>query len=369
MKIITIVGARPQFIKAQAVSRALTVRNSQHKTHPANEILVHTGQHYDYEMSQIFFEELNIPEPNYHLEVGSADHGEMTGKMLDRIEKVLLKEKPHWVMVYGDTNSTLAGSLAAAKLQIPVAHIEAGLRSYNRKMPEEINRVVTDHISTLLFCPTDMAVTNLGKEGVTEGVFNVGDVMYDAFLSLRDLAIQKSTILHDLDLNPKAYCLSTIHRPENTDDPTRLLNIFAAFNELASPARPFVVPLHPRTRKALEAHSTFETTNNHLRIIPPVGYLDLISLELQAKLILTDSGGIQKESFFAGVPCVTVRNETEWVETVEGGWNRLAGPEPENIVRAFHDALEFQTDGRPDFYGNGNASELILDYLLTYSPS
>lgn len=341
MKLITILGARPQFIKAAPVARALAGR-------PVRHVLVHTGQHYDYEMSRIFFEELGLPEPAYHLGVGSGSHGRQTGEMLSRVEEVLQEKKPDWVLVYGDTNSTLAGALAAAKLHIPVAHIEAGLRSYNRRMPEEINRVLTDHVSTLLCCPTETAVANLRSEGfqhvIDDGklltpdaaaalapqlrshpgpwVVNTGDVMYDAYLLCREVAARKSRILAELNLTPGDYFLATVHRAENTDDPTALGNIVAAFQELSRQRR-LVWPLHPRTRQALAAYgllADLAQMTPQLQLLPPVGYFDMLMLQAHAAAILTDSGGVQKEAFFAGVPCLTLREETEWVETVEAGW-------------------------------------------------
>jgi UDP-GlcNAc3NAcA epimerase len=299
--------------------------------------------------------------------VGSGMHGEMTGAMLANIEPVLLQERPDLVLVYGDTNSTLAGALAAVKLHIPVVHVEAGLRSFNRKMPEEINRVVTDHVSNLLFCPTDTAVANLEKEGIATGVFKVGDVMYDAFLAYRSLAKESSAILDQLGLTPLSYCLATVHRQENTEDTERLLNIFTAFDKLATAECLLISPLHPRTRKALVNRSALSGSNPHLRLIDPVSYLDLISLESQARAIFTDSGGIQKEAFFAQVPCITLRDETEWVETLEVGWNRLAGATTARIIQAFHESTIHNPDGRPNYYyGRGNASERIVQHLISF---
>ncbi len=306
IKIITIVGARPQFVKAVSVSRAIERHNIEEHSPKITEILVHTGQHYDHNMSQVFFDQMEIKQPHYYLGIGSRNHGEMTGAMLISIEKVFFKEKCDLVMVYGDTNSTLAGALAASKLHIPVAHVEAGLRSFNRRMPEEVNRVITDHISSFLFCPTNTAVTNLEKEGVTKGVFKVGDVMYDAFLFYKDLAYRKSRILSDLKLENGEYCLCTVHRQENSDDPTRLANIFAAFEELASNDCPFIFPLHPRTCKSLQQHNIEDHVSPHTRLINPLSYLDMISLLTNAKIIMTDSGGVQKEACFARVPCVTL---------------------------------------------------------------
>ena len=308
MKIVTVVGARPQFVKAAPVSRVLRQRHA--------EVLVHTGQHYDREMSDLFFEELDIPRPDHELGVGSGSHGRQTGQMLIGIEEVLLAERPNWVLVYGDTNSTLAGALAAVKLGIPVAHVEAGLRSFNRAMPEEHNRILTDHCADLLFCPTQTAVDLLRGEGVTAGVHLVGDVMVDAALQFADVARQRSTILAELDLTPKSYALATLHRPYNTDDPERLREVLAALDALEMPV---IFPVHPRTRSRLAELAGTHHASRNTQYVPPVGYLDMLALEQSAALILTDSGGVQKEAYFFAVPCVTLRPETEWVETVADG--------------------------------------------------
>ena len=348
MKIASIVGARPQFIKAAPVSRKLR------RLH--REVLIHTGQHYDYFLSQIFFDELGIPVPDYNLGVGSATHGRQTGEMLARVEEVLLKEKPDWVLVYGDTNSTLAGALAAVKLHIPVAHVEAGLRSFNRRMPEEINRLLTDHISTLLFCPTDTAVKNLAGEGIIEGVYNVGDVMYDAVLHSIRIAEERSRVLESLGLESGRYLLATIHRPSNTDEWTNLRDIVSAFNEIDEV---IVFPAHPRTRKALTRWGF--SLNSNVRLIEPVSYLDMLVLEKNARMILTDSGGVQKEAYFFGVPCVTLREETEWVETVKAGWNIVVGTEVGKILDAVRN---FRPNShRPPFFGDGRTSERIVKIL------
>ncbi|MBU4138641.1 MAG: UDP-N-acetylglucosamine 2-epimerase (non-hydrolyzing) [Euryarchaeota archaeon] len=312
MKIVSIVGARPQFIKCAPLSRELR------KVH--HEILVHTGQHYDHDMSDIFFEELNIPKPDYNLGIGSGSHGEQTGKMLTEIEKVLLKEKPDLVLVYGDTNSTLAGALAAVKLHIRVAHVEAGLRSFDRNMPEEINQVLTDHISDILFCPTQTAVDNLSKEGITQGVHLVGDVMLDALEYNKTVAEKKSKILEVLGLKKDKYLVITIHRPSNTDSRENLNNIIKALREIGEAV---VFPVHPRTKKFLQEYGLDFPAN--VRLMDPLGYLDMLKLMAGARKILTDSGGIQKEAYMLGVPCVTLRENTEWVETLEGGWNVLVG--------------------------------------------
>ncbi|MHB0856569.1 MAG: non-hydrolyzing UDP-N-acetylglucosamine 2-epimerase [Anaerolineae bacterium] len=330
--LLTIVGARPQFIKAAAVSRAIREHNALRPEHQMHEILVHTGQHYDENMSQIFFDELDIPRPDYNLGVGSLPHGAQTGRMLEAIEEILLKEQPDWVLVYGDTNSTLAGALAAAKLHIPVAHVEAGLRSFNRRMPEELNRVLTDHVSSLLFCPTQSAVSNLAAEGITQGVELVGDVMYDCALFYADkVKGLEAGILHKHALVTKSYYLATVHRAENTDDPKKLGTIVDAFDELSTPECPVVIPLHPRTRTKMAQYDL--CFGAQVRVLDPVSYLEMVALERNAKVILTDSGGVQKEAYFHGVPCVTLREETEWVETVNLGWNALCVLEASGDLR------------------------------------
>ena len=365
MKIVTIVGARPQFIKAASVSRAIQEHNKEHDAQ-ITEVMVHTGQHYDENMSQVFFDELEIREPDYNLGVGSGTHGKMTGSMLEKIEEVLLQEKPDIVLVYGDTNSTLAGALAASKLHIPVGHVEAGLRSFNRQMPEEINRVLTDHVSTFLFCPTDAAVANLKKEGITQGVFKVGDVMFDSFLINKQLAEKKSVILSELGLKPKSYCLVTVHREENTTNAKRLTGIFEAFNQLATKDCPFIAPLHPRTKKALNELGKERLCGPHVRILEAISYLDMILLETHAKVILTDSGGVQKEAYFAQTPCITLREETEWVELVKAGYNFLAGSESEKICKAFTLMFEKHQDATSEIlYGDGNASQKITEAFVS----
>ena len=364
MKIVTIVGARPQFIKAAPVSRAIRDHNEKERGPRITEVLVHTGQHYDHGMSQIFFDELDISEPDLNLGVGSGRHGWQTGQMLVRIEEVLLEEKPDFVVVYGDTNSTIAGALAAVKLHIPIAHVEAGLRSFNREMPEEHNRVLADHCSDLLFCPTQTAVDNLAKEGIVNGVHLVGDTMYDAVLQFATVAQEHSTILEDLDLEPKRYLITTIHRPYNTDIQDNLCNIFQAFAEIGEV---IVFPAHPRTMKridALESAVSQELVPENVRIIEPVGYLDMLVLEENARLILTDSGGMQKEAYFFGVPCITLRLETEWVETLRAGWNILGGTDARTIMQAYEQATNSIPEGRPYLYGEGKASLKILRYLI-----
>lgn len=359
MKIASIVGARPQFIKAAAVSRVLRA------TPEVQEVLVHTGQHYDENMSEIFFRELEIPEPDYNLGIGSGSHGAQTGRMLEAIEEVLLREQPDWVLVYGDTNSTLAGALAAVKIHIPVAHVEAGLRSFNRQMPEEINRVLTDHASDLLFAPTETAVENLHREGIPENrVYLVGDVMYDAAIYYAAKAERESRVLEQLNLKPKTYILATIHRAENTDVPARLQAIFKGIAIIAQEV-PVVLPLHPRTRAALTREGILEGVTGDIRLIEPVGYLDMVMLEKNARLIVTDSGGVQKEAFFYGVPCLTLREETEWVELVERGWNRLVPPWSwEAVAEGIRQALS-ASPGRPGQpYGDGQSACRIAEVLL-----
>jgi UDP-GlcNAc3NAcA epimerase len=364
MKIITIVGARPQFVKAAMISKAILENTEKIKI---DEILVHTGQHYDENMSQIFFEQMGIPLPKYNLEIGSGLHGATTGKMLEGVEKILIKEKADLALVYGDTNSTLAGALAASKLHIPVAHVEAGLRSFNKKMPEEINRVLTDNISSLLLCPTTSALENLAHESITHGVHHVGDVMYDAALAFSELAETKSTILAYLGLHSKSYFLATVHRAENTGCPQRLVSIFEAFAEIATLDSPLVLPLHPRTAACIERQGlgTLIASNPHVRLVDPVSFLDMVMLEKHANLILTDSGGVQKEAYFHGVPCITLRDETEWVETVEAGWNTIASADKNQILSAVsicHNKLKSTIDQ----YGKGHAAEMIVELLLRH---
>ena len=347
--IINIVGARPQFIKVKPVIEELEKKQIEH-------ILIHTGQHYDYTMSQIIFDDLNIPAPDCDLGIGSHTHGKQTALMLEKIEEVLLETRPKIVVVYGDTNSTLAGALAAVKLHIPVAHIEAGLRSFNRRMPEEINRVLTDHVSSLLFCPTETAIDNLKKEGIVKEVYLAGDVMYDVFLESEKL-IEKRTILSKLNLKPKEYLLLTIHRQENTDKPEKLKSILIAASKTG---KNIVFPVHPRTKKAIQKIKLENLEN--LSFIEPVGYLDMLSLEKYAAMILTDSGGVQKEAYFSEVPCITLRNETEWVETLEDGWNILAGSNKEIIVKS----LKYFSPKRPQHkhFGDGKTAKRIVGMLI-----
>jgi UDP-N-acetylglucosamine 2-epimerase len=351
MKIASIVGTRPQFVKCAPLSRLLRRRH--------REALIHTGQHYDENLSEVFFDQLDIPKPDYHLEVGSGPHGEQTGQMLERVEQVLLQEKPQVAVVYGDTNTTLAGALAAAKLWIPVAHVEAGLRSFNRNMPEELNRILTDRLSALLLCPTETAVKNLKREGITRGVHNTGDVMYDAALENANKAEETSQILDQLDLRPGEYFLVTVHRASNTDDSENLSRILTALRKLNLTV---VFPIHPRTRLALEElEPELRQDPAPVRFIDPVSYLDMLALEKNASRILTDSGGVQKEAYFFEVPCITLREETEWVETLQGGWNTLVGTDPEAIGQAVEAVLP-QVSQRKVF-GNGNAAGRMADLL------
>lgn len=355
MKVVTIVGARPQFIKAWPVGRAL--RDS-----GITEQLVHTGQHYDERMSQVFFDEMGIRRPDRNLEIGSGPHGAQTGRMLIALEQVLLEERPDWVLVYGDTNSTLAGALAACKLEVPIAHVEAGLRSFNRSMPEEHNRVLTDHCSALLLCPTQTAVDNLTREGVTRGVHLVGDVMYDAVLHFGAMARERSRVLDTCAVGDGEYYLATIHRAYNTDAPDRLLSLLRALDQLDAPV---VLPLHPRTRSRLAEHAP-EGGFSRLRIVDPVGYLDMLRLEQGARAIVTDSGGVQKEAYFFGVPCFTMRPETEWVETVTSGWNTLVGDQEGEASDSLASIVAHwrrpQTPA-PRFFGAGDAARRIATLL------
>jgi UDP-GlcNAc3NAcA epimerase len=356
MKIVTIVGARPQFVKAAVVSKAFADQGG------ITELIVHTGQHYDSALSAVFFEEMHIPEPFHNLDVGSGPHGYQTGQMLAKIEAVLTAERPEAVVVYGDTNSTLAGTLAGVKLGIPVAHIEAGLRSYNRQMPEEINRVLTDHASDLLFAPTLTAAENLSKEGIPASrVHLTGDVMFDAVRQYEATA-HKRKILAALGLEAKTFVLATIHRAENTDNVDRLATIFTALAKVSSKIR-VVLPLHPRTRKALERQCLLKEAPNTLTVTNPIGYLDMLALESAASVIVTDSGGVQKEACFCGVPCVTVREETEWPELIDAGWNTLAPPvSQESIVSAVFASVGSRGAETAGF-GDGTAARKIAAIL------
>ena len=349
MKVLTVVGARPQFIKAAPVSHAIR------KSH--REILVHTGQHYDEELSTVFFKQLAIPEPDFNLGVGSGPHGRQTGKMLIGLEKIMISEKPDWVLIYGDTNSTLASALAAAKLGIPLAHIEAGLRSFNWTMPEEVNRVLSDRCSDALFCPTETAINNLAQEGIHDGVYLVGDVMYDALLYFLP-RVDDERVLARFDLSPKDYVLATIHRASNTDKSDKLL---AVLDCLSQSPWPVLLPLHPRTRAALNNHGFDFPVNVHP--IEPVGYLEMLALEKNAVAIMTDSGGVQKEAYILGTPCITLRDETEWVETTEMGWNRVVGLDSSAVAAA----LISPPPDRPgkSLFGDGQAATRIVEILVS----
>jgi UDP-GlcNAc3NAcA epimerase len=359
MKILTVVGARPQFVKAAVVSRAMRAQTG------LTEIIVHTGQHFDANMSQVFFDEMDIPQPDYNLGIGGGTHGQNTGRMIEKIEEVLLKEKPDCVLVYGDTDSTLAGALAAAKLRIPVAHVEAGLRSFNRHMPEEINRVLTDHIAELLFAPTESAVKNLRKEGIDESrIIRTGDVMYDAALYYRSRASRP-----DIDRLPESsFVLCTLHRAENTDYPARLNSIMQAFATIAAET-PVILPLHPRTKSRLSSLSPLSCiscgswlNSPGIRAIDPVSYLEMVWLLEHCRLVMTDSGGLQKEAYFFQKPCVTLRDETEWVELVEAGANTLAGADTAAILAAFTQSRT-KTVTRGNLYGDGHSAHAIVEKI------
>lgn len=355
MKIITIIGARPQFIKASAFSKKLASQNR------IQEILVHTGQHYDENMSNIFFNEMGIPKPNYNLQIGSGNHGTQTGNMMIKIEEIVLTEKPDALLVYGDTNSTLAGALVASKLHIPIAHIEAGLRSFNKKMPEEINRILTDHCAEWLFVPTQTATQNLLNEGINKDkIFEVGDIMFDVAKLYANVAEKQSKIINNLSISYKSYILVTIHRAENTDNAEKLKNIFEAL-QILSQKYTIVLPLHPRTKKYVQE---LGISTEKLHIIEPVGYLDMIQLEKNALSIVTDSGGVQKEAFFYGVPCVTLRDETEWIELVENGYNTLTPPiSVDKILENTQSMLSRPYPAPKNLYGEGNTAEKIINIL------
>jgi UDP-GlcNAc3NAcA epimerase len=352
-KILTVLGARPQFIKAAVVSRAFSKYKSS-----INEIIIHTGQHYDANMSEVFFDELNIPRPSYNLGVGGGSHGANTGRMLEKLESLMQSEHPDLVMVYGDTDSTLAGALSAVKLHIPVVHVEAGLRSFNRKMPEEINRVLTDHIASILLAPTDSARNNLFNEGIAVSSTHViGDVMYDAALYYKSKA-SKPIWFDELGIAPGAFVLSTVHRAENTDDRKRMESILYGLSDAGSLV---ILPLHPRTRKKIEEMNLDIPEN--VRVVEPVSYLEMVWLEVNCKLIATDSGGVQKEAYFHGKPCVTLREETEWVELVECGANRLVGTDAKLIAEAIHEMPAYIETKQ--FYGQGNSGELIANLIMS----
>lgn len=377
IKIVTIIGARPQIIKAAALSRAIRNRFSEKIT----ELIVHTGQHYDENMSQVFFDELDIPHPDYNLNTGSGTHGKQTASMIEGIEEILLKEKPQAIVLYGDTNSTLAGAIAASKIGVPVVHIEAGLRSFNKSMPEEINRITCDHVSTLLFSPTAAGYANLVKEGFDPntkspftadrpGIFHCGDIMYDNSLYFSDLAEEKTDLLQRLDLQGKQFLLATIHRNNNTDEPERLNALFSAlFRICDAHGEELVLPLHPRTTKLLTQNLTPELyskvmTHPRIHLIPPVSFLEMISLEKNAGMVLTDSGGVQKEAYFFQRPCIILRSETEWVELVQTGNAILANADEQKIIDAY---LHFKKAGSlefPSVFGDGHAAEFMCEQLL-----
>jgi UDP-GlcNAc3NAcA epimerase len=374
MKLLSIVGARPQFVKAAVVSAAIDRHNSRAQASAKIEQkLIHTGQHYEHNLSGVFFDQLPLPTPDYRLGVGSGPHGAQTAAMLEGLEKVLLQEKPDLTVVYGDTNSTIAGALASAKLHIPVAHVEAGLRSFNRAMPEEMNRVATDHLSDLLLCPTNTAVKNLHREGIRRGVALTGDVMLDAVRSFQPLAARHTELLDKLGVKPGGYALVTIHRAENTDDPRRLEDLLLMLTRLDKPA---VFPMHPRLRDRIAKQEGDELRRllegaRGLRIIEPVSYLDMLLLETNARMILTDSGGVQKESYFVGVPCLTLRDETEWIETLRNHWNRVVGTSPKKILllaQSLWAGNGSAPRGTPDLkqFGGGRAGDRTVRAMVAY---
>lgn len=349
MKVISIVGARPEFVQAMPVSNALRARNHL-------EILVHTGQHFDHQMSQVFFEDLNLPVPNYNLGIGSGSHAAQTGAMLEPLEEVILQEQPDLIIVRGDTNSTLAGALVASKLSVPLVHIEAGERSFDRGAPEEVNRLLVDRVADLHLCASRTAMRHLAKEGITTSVQWVGDVMLDAIMELQSIARKKSYILEDLSLEAKGYSLVTVHRANNTDDPERLTGIIDALNQVDEL---LIFPLHPRTDAAIKRNRI--ELKSHVKTLPPVSYLDMVSLESGARLIATDSGGVQREAYYLGTPCLTLREETEWTETVSTGWNHLVGIDPDVILKAWSTLAP--PEDRPPIHGEGNAGSLIIQAL------
>lgn len=377
MKIVTVIGARPQIIKAAALSRAI----KSHFSGQIKEVIVHTGQHYDANMSQVFFDELGIPQPNYNLNIGSASHGVQTARMIEGIEEILLKEKPDFIVLYGDTNSTLAGTIAASKIHISIAHIEAGLRSFNKKMPEEINRIMCDHASTLLFSPTVTGYENLKKEGFkventkkftadNPGVFHCGDVMFDNSLFFKEIALEKSNILDENNLQETKFILGTIHRNNNTDEPERLNAIFSSFLRITEDFNiDVVLPLHPRTAKLLEKNLEVDLyqkiiNQKHFKIIEPVSFLDMIALESNCKIVMTDSGGVQKEAYFFEKPCIILRSETEWKEIVEEGAAIVVNADENKIYAAFEYFSEYESLTFPTIFGDGKAAEFICETML-----
>ncbi|WP_186576730.1 non-hydrolyzing UDP-N-acetylglucosamine 2-epimerase [Aquibacillus kalidii] len=353
MKILTVIGARPQFIKSCMLSKAIKIRQDM------DEVIVHTGQHYDDNMSKVFFNQLHLPQPDYYLGVGSGSHGKQTAQMLEELEQIMLSINPDIVLVYGDTNSTLAGSLAAAKLHIPIAHVEAGLRSFNKKMPEEINRLLTDHLSKWLLCPSSSAVDNLNKEGITKGVHLTGDIMYDSVLYFKEKARQHSPILKKLSLSSDNFYLATVHRAENTDQPERLKSILEAFQQLD---RQVIIPLHPRTKNKIDQFNLTDLIDSSaIKIVDPMDYFDMLTISSNANLILTDSGGLQKEAYMLKVPCITLRDETEWIETVDTGWNQLVGANSQQIVDSVG-SIQIPS-AHPDLFGNGDTANQIINLL------
>ncbi|HWZ42846.1 MAG TPA: UDP-N-acetylglucosamine 2-epimerase (non-hydrolyzing) [Candidatus Saccharimonadales bacterium] len=370
-KLISIVGVRPQFVKAAMICAAVNGHNQkQARENRIQHLLLHTGQHYDYEMAAVFFQQLPLPEPDFNLGVGSGSHGAQTATMLKGIEKVLLKEKPDCVIVYGDTNSTLAGALAAVKLHIPTAHVESGLRSFNRVMPEEINRIATDHVSDLLFCPTKAAVQLLAKEGIRQNVYFSGDVMLDAVKAFAPVAAKRSVILNTLGVAPAKFILTTIHRAENTDSLERMRGLVET---LCRVQQPIIFSVHPRLREKLNHEAGYQKLGKqlaqaaHLKMVAPLSYLDMLHLESKARLIMTDSGGVQKEAYFVGTPCLTLRDETEWTETLQDGWNHLAGASPEKVlplVRSLWTGPLPETKPALAGFGNGKAAGNIVNSLL-----
>ena len=377
MKIVTVIGARPQIIKAAALSRVIKNNFS----NVINEVIVHTGQHYDENMSQVFFDELGIPQPNYNLRIGSASHGRQTALMVEGIEEILLEEKPDYLVLYGDTNSTLAGAIAASKIHIPIVHIEAGLRSFNKKMPEEINRIMCDHSSTLLFSPTQTGFNNLLREGFSAntkmpftadnpGVFHCGDVMFDNSLFFKDVTLDKSKILTDNELQARNFILATIHRNNNTDEPERLNAIFSSILRISEDFEiEVVLPLHPRTSKLLEKNLDSDLyekiqQSKKLKLIPPVSFLDMIALENNCKLVITDSGGVQKEAYFFEKPCIILRSETEWKEIVEEGTAIVVNADENKIFAAYDYFSEYEDMSFPSIFGDGKAAEFICETML-----
>lgn len=370
MRLVSVVGARPQFVKMAAVARSVERHNSL-GSHPIDSVIVHTGQHYDADMSDVFFAELDIPTAAFNLAVGSGPHGRQTGQMLERLEVVLLETRPDMVLIYGDTNSSVAGALAATKLHIPVAHVEAGVRSFNRRMPEEVNRIVSDHAADVLLAPTPTAMANLDREALSRRAILTGDVMYDAVLAHIETAERRTKVLSRLGLTPGAYGVVTVHRAENTDDRARLEGLLTTLNDIATTAFPLVFPMHPRTAAVIESTLPHWTPAPRLRVTEPVGYLDMLHLVRHARMTLTDSGGLQKEAFFLGCPCTTLRDETEWIETVQGMGNILAGVEPAAVREAVATWERRLSDGGPGtfgaasaVFGDGRAADRIVASVL-----